>query len=207
MNKQIYAATLLTVCLAFIFGVLVGGSYRSRQIDQVSQFIKNSELGTESYVLEQELLEGLDINCDLAKARLSTLSNDLYQLGKLLSSETAKQDLGETQYRFLKRKFHLMQIQTYVLYLKLRKNCNVESHVALFYFSKNDDNSTAQGIILDQLVRDYNLRVFAVEYNYSSELNFLEEYYNITVTPAIVLDYEKKFERLVDDAALAAQLS
>ncbi|MBI4016714.1 MAG: hypothetical protein HY363_03400 [Candidatus Aenigmarchaeota archaeon] len=207
MNKQIYAATLLAVCLAFVFGVIVGGSYRGRQIDEVSQFIKNGELTTESYVLEQELLEGLDTNCNLAKARLNTLSNDLYQLGKLLSGETARQDLGETQYRFLKRKFHLMQIQTYVLYLKLRKNCNVESHVVLFYFSRQNENSTLQGRILDSLVQEYDLRVFAVEYNYSSELNFIEDYYNVTVTPAIVLDYEKKFEGLVDESVLAAQLS
>ena len=205
--KQVYAATALVICIVFVFGILVGSSYKSKQLDEVTQFIKNSEFGTESYVLEQELLKDLEVNCDLAKARLTTLSNDLYQLGKLLSSETAKQDLGETQYRFLKRKFHLMQIQTYVLYLKLRKNCNVESHVALFYFSKDNEDSTTQGRILDELAEKYNMRVFAVEYNYSQELNFLEEYYNITKTPAIVLDYETKFEGIVNQETLKGQLS
>ncbi len=205
--KQVYAVTILAVCLAFIFGTLFGSAYRSRQVDQATQFLKNSELATESYLLEQELLEGLDVNCELAKNRLATLSSDLYELGKLLGTQTARQDLGETQYRFLKRKFHLMQLQTYVLYLKLQKNCNMESHVVLFYFSQNNENSTLQGKILDRLVPLYNLRVFAVEYNYSAELVFIEEYYNITQTPAIVLDYGKKFDGLIDAETLEKQLS
>ena len=206
-NKQFYLLTILIVCLAFIFGIIFGSAYRSKNIDQVTQFIKNSELATESYILEQELLKGLDSNCEFAKARLNTLSQDLYTLGKLLAGSTAKQDLGETQYKFLKRKFHILQIQTYVLQIKLRKNCNDESHITLFYFAQNDNESMKQGQVLDQLVSKYNLRVFAIEYNYSSELHFLEEYYNITKTPTIIFDYEKKYDSFVDYSTLAQQFS
>ncbi|MBI4148621.1 hypothetical protein HY490_04995 [Candidatus Woesearchaeota archaeon] len=207
MNKQAYVITILLIGLAFVFGTLFGGAYRTRQFDQVTEFLKKSELATESYLLEQELLEGLDVNCGLATSRLTTLSTDLYELGKLLGGPTAREDLGDTQYRFLKRKFHLMQLQTYVLHLKLRKNCNMDAHVVLFYFAQGDNASTEQGKILDSLVPYNALNVFAIEYNYSSELRFIEEYYNITTTPSIVLDYEKKFDGLADARTLEPYLS
>ena len=199
--------TILIIILAFLFGILVGSFNRTKSIDEATRFLKNSELATESYVLEQQLLEGLDINCDLSKARLNTLSQDLYHLGKLLDSPTSQQDLGTTQYHFLKRKFHLLQIQTYVLLLKLRKKCHDESHVVLFYFAQQDPASLQQGHILDELVGLYNFRVFAVEYNYSSELHFLEEYYNISKTPSIIIDYDKKYTSLVDHNVLSDQFS
>ncbi len=203
--KQLYVVTLLVIVLAFLFGILIGGVYKTQDLDEATRFLKNSELATESYVLEQQLLEGLDVNCDLAKARLNTLSQDLYHLGKLLGGQTAQQDLGETQYHLLKRKFHLLQVQTYVLLLKMRKQCHDESHVVLFYFAQQDPASLQQGLVLDELVKAFNMRVFAVEYNYSSELRFLEEYYNITKTPALVVDYDKKHESFIDYQTLATQ--
>jgi len=205
--KQLYVVTILVIVLAFLLGVLMGSFYRTKSLDEATRFLKDSELATESYLLEQQLLEGLDVNCDLAKARLNTLSQDLYRLGKVLGGPTSQQDLGETQYHLLKKKFHLLQIQTYVLLLKLRKQCHDESHVVLFYFAQQDPASLQQGHVLDKLVEAYNVRVFAVEYNYSSELRFLEEYYNVTQTPGLVVDYDKKYASLVEYQTLADQFS
>ena len=43
--------------------------------------------------------------------------------------------------------------------------------------------------VLDELVLERNITVFAMEYNYSSELAFLENYYRINYTPSLVANY------------------
>lgn len=204
MKRQLFLSMVLLVVIVFAIGIIVGRSVSNPELSEVNRFIKQSELTTESYLIEQELLAGFEKNCDLAELSLAGLSNDLWKLGKLLGTETAKQDLGEENYDFLKRKFHLMQIKTYTLYQRLRQDCAVTVPVILFYYSKNDPQSLEQGTILDQLVEDLDVKVFAVEHDYSMELRFLEEYYEIAQTPAVVVNFEHAREGLTSYDDIAA---
>ena len=192
--------------IVFAIGIIVGRSASNPELSEVNRFIKQSELTTESYLIEQELLAGFEQNCDLAELRLAGLSSDLWQLGKLLGTETAKEDLGESDYDFLKRKFHLMQIKTYTLYQHLREDCAVYDPVILYYFSQDDVQSHEQGSILDRLVVEEGAHVFAIEYNYSQELLFLEDYYEISHTPSVVVNYEHVRQGLTSYENLAAML-
>lgn len=189
VRRQAYLSIILLLILVFVIGIIVGRSLSNQGLSQVDNFIKQSELTTESYLIEQELFAGMEKNCELANLRLSALSEELWQLGKLLGTDTAKQDLGEANYNFLKRKFHLMQIKTYTLYHGLDQDCALKVPVILFYYSQKDPKSQEQGVILDRLVRDFGVKVFAVEYNYSQELRFLEEYYEISSTPSVVINF------------------
>lgn len=194
----------LLIVIVFSIGIIVGRSASNPELSEVNAFVKQSELTTESYLIEQELLAGLEKNCDLAQLRLAGLSGELWQLGKLLGTATAKQDLGEENYDFLKRKFHLMQIKTYTLFHRLRQDCAVNVPVILFYYSQHDPQSLEQGAILDTLVTDLDVKVFAIELNYSQELRFLEEYYDIERTPALVANFETVRQGLTSRDDLAA---
>jgi hypothetical protein len=204
VKQQLFVSMVLLLVIAFAIGIVVGRSVSNPELSEVNKFIKQSELTTESYLIEQELLAGFEKNCDLAKLRLAGLSNELWQLGKLLGTETAREDLGEENYDFLKRKFHLMQIKTYTLYQRLRQDCAVTVPIVLFYYSKHDAPSLEQGQILDRLVDAFDVKVFAIEYNYSSELRFLEDYYGIQRTPAVMVNFDVIRQGLTPYEELAA---
>ncbi len=204
MKQQLFLSMILLVIIVFAIGIIIGRSVSNPELSEVNKFIKQSELTTESFLIEQELLAGIEKNCDLAKLRLATLSDELWQLGKLLGTETAKEDLGESNYNFLKRKFHLMQIKTYTLYHRLRQDCAVTVPVILFYYSQQDPQSLDQGEILDRLVDQFDAKVFAIEYNYSQELQFLQDHYEITKTPAVVVNFDMVRKGLASYEALAA---
>ncbi|MBN1644726.1 hypothetical protein JW851_01630 [Candidatus Woesearchaeota archaeon] len=196
VKKQVFATTLVLLILVFVIGVIVGNSFSNPELKEINKIIRNSELSTESYLIEQELFKDFDKNCELSKIRLSSLSKELWRLGKLLASQTAKQDLGEYNYDFLKKKYHLMQIKTFILYHELQDECNIKDNIILFYFSRNDPDSLTQGKILDQIVEDFNVQVFAVERAYAPELVFLEQYYDISESPSLVIDYSVKKQGL-----------
>ena len=202
-TKHLFLTTVFLLIVVFILGILVGRWMGSSKVDEITSFIKNNELNTESYLIEQELIENFEEgNCELANARISSLSNELWKIGKSLSPADAQQKLGEENYNFMKRKYHLMQIRTYILFYKLKQHCNNTNSVVLFYFSREDNESQEQGQILDMLVRDYNIRVFTIEYNYSKELSFMEEYYAITETPALIINYDVKLSGLTPYAEI-----
>ena len=206
-KKQLFVSTIFALCVVFVIGIIVGNVISNPEFKEVNNIIQQSELSTESYLLEQELLEGFDQNCELAKIRLTALSGELWQLGKMLGSETAKMDLGETNYNFLKLKYHLMQVKTYLLFANLNRDCNFTMPVVLFFYSQNDDDSSSQGRILDDLVADYDIKVFAIEAGYSDKLEFLESFYGVDSTPFLVLNYDVKRQGLASYDDIKAGLS
>ena len=205
-KKQVFLSTIFALCIVFVVGIIIGNLISNPETKEVNKVLKQSELSTESYLLEQELLADFDQNCELAKTRLAALSGELWQLGKLLGTETAKQDLGESNYNFLKLKYHLMQIKTYLLHANLNKDCNFTTPIILFFYSQDDANSKEQGKILDVLVEDYNIHVFAVEAGYSKALEFLELFYEVSETPSLVLNYDIKKQGLTSYEAIEADM-
>lgn len=189
MKKQVLLTTVLLVIVVFSIGIILGNAWKSSSSDEVSKVLQQSELDAESFLVEQELFESFETNCPLADKRLSSLSEELWKLGKVLGAQDAQQKLGDENYNFLKRKYHLMQIRTYILDKKLQTDCGSKTNVILFYFKRGDESSEEQGKILDELVAEYKLHVFAVEYGYSKELQFLEDYYEIKETPSLAVNF------------------
>jgi len=186
-----YFVLVLIIGIVFIAGILFGKSIESKDMADVSRFINDLELNTESFVVEQELLGTIDTDCSLAKSRIDDLSSELYELGLRLNDPNAKVELGEDSFNLMKRKFHLMQIRTYMLLIKLKNKCETDDQIILFYYGKDDPESEEQGKVLDEIGKRFNIKVFAIEFQYSKELSFLEKSYNITQTPSVVINYDK----------------
>ena len=206
MKKQVLLTTILLVCVVFSIGIILGNAWSTSRSSEVSKVIQQSELDAESFLVEQELFESFETNCDLASKRLGSLSDELWKLGKVLGATDAKEKLGADDYNVLKRKYHLMQIRTYVLDKKLQANCGSTTNVILFYFKHDDPASEQQGKILDELVSQYNMHVFAIEYHYSKELEFIEDYYEITGAPTLVVNFDHVLNGLVTKEKLAPLL-
>lgn len=196
IKKQHIVIIILLILIIFVLGIIIGNLLSTKQINIVNKYIRDSELNTESFLIEQSLIENTNQSCNLFNLRLNALSDDLWQLGGILGKETAENDLGKDNYNLLKRKFHLMQIKTFLTYSKLNKNCQLKGPVILFYFKQKDNDSGEQGRILDKVVSNFNATIFAIEYNYSEELEFLEKHYNVEITPTLIINFNIKKEGL-----------
>jgi len=188
--KSTLITTIFLVIIVFVIGVIVGNTWSTNETTEISKILEQSELDAESFLVEEQLFDTFKTNCPLTESRLASQSSELANLGQLLSSTDAEQNLGPEKYHYLKLKYHLMQLRTYILYKKLHDDCGKTTNVILYYFKRNDPKSHDQGIILDQLVSEQDLVVFAVEQGYSPSLNFLEQYYNVTYSPSVVVNYK-----------------
>lgn len=188
--KSTLITTIFLVIIVFIIGVIVGNTWNAGESTEISKILEQSELDAESFLVEEQLFDTFKTNCPLTENRLFGQSYELANLGQLLSAVDAEQTLGPENYNYLKLKYHLMQLRTYILYKKLHDDCGKTTNIILYYFKRNDPQSHDQGIILDELVSEQDIVVFAVEQGYSPSLSFLEQYYNITHSPSLVINYE-----------------
>ncbi|HLD43000.1 MAG TPA: hypothetical protein VJB08_03355 [Candidatus Nanoarchaeia archaeon] len=192
-RRYLYSIVLAAIAAAFIAGILFGVSVATQPLDAVAQFVKQSELDSESFLIEQDLLKNLGgEECRLAETRLDYLSKELAGIGRQLSDPEAEQQLGAGNYAYLKTKYHLLQVRTYLFFKKVKESCATPIDVILFYYSNTTD-SVEQGYTLDQLVAaNPGLHVFAVQSSYAKQIQFLEAFYNITITPSLVINYKYK---------------
>ncbi|MBI4146100.1 hypothetical protein HY489_02065 [Candidatus Woesearchaeota archaeon] len=202
-QKQTLATMVLLVLVVFSLGVVVGNSWQNRG-GEVEGVLRASELDAESFLVEQELFESFETNCQLAQERLRSQSGELGGLGKVLAADDARQKLGEEDYAFLKRKYHLLQIRTYVLEKKVQSDCGGIPNVVLYYYGKGDPLSREQGIILDELVDEQRFHVFAIELGYARELKFLEDYYGVEQAPTLVVNFKKVLPGLISKEEIMA---
>ena len=196
-KKSKFFMLVLVIAFTFVLGFSLGGYFASLDTD-VNKILKESELDAESFLIEQQLAETFGLDCEFSQSRLAALSEQLWKLGQLLGKETAEQELGKEGYNFLKRKFHLMQIKTYSLYKNLEKSCGKDFDVILFYFKRNNEDSKRQGEILNQIVKNFDTKVFAIEFDYSPELKFLEQFHKVSSAPTLVVNFEKSLKGLQD---------
>ena len=112
LKKYILFITTLVILFVFITGIFLGRTISKLELEKVSEFIKQNELNTESYLIEQELLSFEKNNCEFAKEKISDLSNELASIGRQLIIPDAKAKLGLENYHFLKIKFHLISEQS-----------------------------------------------------------------------------------------------
>lgn len=194
-KKKLYLFSFIlgVMSIAFIAGILLGMIIANPTLDEISKFLKDNELDSESFLIEQDLLKNFGKEeCSLAQTRLTSLSEELGSIGRQLSEPDIEKRLEKENYRYLKIKYHLLQIRTYLFFKKIRDKCNAPVDVVLFYYNDNAD-SLEQGYILDELVKENpSLHIFAVESNYSKQLLFLENFYNITKTPSLIVNYDYK---------------
>lgn len=207
MRNYMLFITVILALSFFFAGIIVGRSSGTRGVDDVTRLLRENELNRESFLLEQEIIvqEISQEDCGLSSQRLTLLRQELYQIGQKITDENAIHRLGEDNFRYLKVKYHLMQIKTLLLMKKSLDKCAQKSQgnpVILFYYS-SDDISKEQGRILDNIVAKYNANVFAIEFNYSKDLQFMESVYNVTSTPTLIVNYNTKLSGIQSEDQLS----
>lgn len=104
IKKPPMVTVTVIVLVVFIVGVLLGRSISSAKSTDALNIINNNELATESFVIEQQMFAELGAgSCELNKARLAGISDELGSLGKALEQADAQESIGVDNYDILKK--------------------------------------------------------------------------------------------------------
>tara|TARA_Y100000310_G_scaffold326401_1_gene391251 strand:- start:25 stop:654 length:630 start_codon:yes stop_codon:yes gene_type:complete len=198
---------LIFVILVFTAGFISGRATQKTALTEIDTFLKESELNTRSYLLEQTLLsESGSEGCPIAEERMGELSQQLGTIGRRLTEEEERQTISEDDFEYLKRTYHLHQIRFYIQAKKLAEECDSGKPLVLFFYSKPHPSSEKQGEVLDRLVEEYDIEVIAVEVGFSSDLNFIELYHEINRAPTLIVNFEDKLVGFQDYETLKSFL-
>ena len=180
-------------------GLLLGLSLDDTKVSDLINNLNQNELNRESYLVEQEFIQTVGGSlCDLSSPRIQGLSNELANLGQLLTSYEKASLLKNSEYTYLKTKYFLLEIRTFALFTNLKKECNYDLNTMLYFYDQGEQESLNQGYIIDSLVESHdNLHIFSFDRNFNEPtLGALKLHYNVTKSPAVIINNEIKKEGL-----------
>lgn len=200
-HKHIFLISFLLTVFIFIFGFFLSYGLDVLRIDELDRAINNYKLSSESYITQREFINtfGGD-KCSIIKSRIQELKEEIVTVGEDLSKYGEKTLFRKKDFDYLKRKYFLLEFRFYNL-IKELDDCDDEYIPVMFFYKKDDDLSTRQGYILDELGKYYKTEVvvFSFDFDYGDEpiLNLFKKKYNITELPTIIIDDNIKIERVI----------
>jgi len=193
LRKAFFASVTIGI-LIFSLGLFAGYGLDLLRVKDVSISISEVELQTLDYITSQEFLEtfGRDY-CDSLNLKLSKVTPELNNIGKILTNYEEKNIFSGDEYKLLKSKYFLLEIRAYTLFTKLNKECNLDQNLILYFYDQHHEESLRQGYALDKVVESSNIHVFSFDRNFEI-IKFLVDSYEIKRAPTIVINEKKKFE-------------
>lgn len=197
--KHIFITSLAITVVVFLAGLLLGWYLDSSRTSEILTDLQSNELDTESYLVEQAFWDSFGgEDCSFADARLNSIALQLRDLGQYLTSYQQKNIFQENEFKYLARRYFILEIKGYVLYNDLRNTCDVHNNVILYFYGPEDSESQKQGYVLDSLVQQSNgtIDIFSINKDFAGDeaIETLKLYYNITVAPTIIINGDIKKE-------------
>jgi|SRR3989344_3150277 len=196
LAKAFFASVSIGI-LIFSLGLFLGYGLDLLRIKDVSLSINEVELQTLDYLTSQEFLDtfGGDY-CDMLNSRLDKLSPELRDIGRTLVDYEERNIFSGNDYQLLKSKYFLLEIRAYTLFTKLKRECNLNNDLVLFFYDQKHDESQRQGYVLDDVVKFDGIHVFSFDRNFEI-IRFLVDRYKIKTAPTIIINENKTSEGFI----------
>src|SRR3989344_341657 len=205
-NKSIFLFALVITLIIFAFGFVLGQYMDNFRVNDVDLILKQSELDTESLIVENYFSDVFGLNdCKVASSRFKYYSDKLAYVGNTLTGYENKRMFNKEDYELLKRRYFLLELRTYSLIKNLKDKCGFNNFdTILFFYDPNSEESLKQGSALDKVVlNNKDLYVFSIDRTFDESLiNIVEEYYNITTSPTIILNYDIKKQGFISSGEI-----
>lgn len=198
-KKQLLVTSLIITIVIFSIGFVLGWTLDHFKADDVLTRIKQSELDTESFLVEQQFVDnyGGGDRCTLLTARIDTLQKTIRETGEELSRWDQGNLFNRQDFDYLKRKYVLLEVRFLMLLEDLEQTCGTDYNVIIYFYQIDQDESARQGYVLDGLVRTYDdLIVLSVDKDYLDEplVELLISKYDITTAPTLIINDKIKLE-------------
>jgi len=197
LTKAFFVSVAIGV-LIFSLGLFVGYGLDVLRVKDVSVSLHEIELQTLDYITSQEFLDvfGQSNYCDILDSRLSAITPQLVELGQTLTDYEDRNIFSGDEYKLLKSKYFLLEIRAYTLFTKLKRECNVNENLILYFYDQDHEDSNRQGYVLDSLVNSKkNVHIFSFDRSFEI-IKFLVDNYDINVAPTMIINEKEKFEGL-----------
>lgn len=200
VNRQLdleYVVIGLLGTALILGGVFGAGLYLSSfKVDSLRQDVRELEVNQRSQLLTLELAESREArNCRALGKWINSTVEDKRDLRLKVADYEESRKIRNPEYRNLKRRYLNLLVQNMLEVRKIEDSCDRNfTEIIYFYSNENCPGCEDQGTVLTHHRRNsgQNIVVYPLDTDFDLEnIRYLENYYNVTRYPALVIDGEK----------------
>lgn len=212
-QKHMIVTSGIIVVMIFFAGMLFGMFLDQYRVKEMTSIFRQNELDTESYVAEQGFFNSFgSSDCQLLKTSIIHLSDSMGNIGQKLELYGSKSTFETEEFEYLKRKYFISEVKLYSDINNYKKQCSSNYDVILFFYKINDETSIRQGYILDDIYAERKEKLtilsFDIDYNKDPLLDIIKLKYNITASPAVIVNNNDIFQgKLAGRAEIVQKIS
>ncbi|MFB6100224.1 MAG: hypothetical protein ABEK16_03025 [Candidatus Nanohalobium sp.] len=203
IQKYRYVLAAVLTLTVFTMGMLFSNLMDTQRYQQLQNEMQENNVEMESRQLQLSYLKSPEVeSCAALQAGLSDIVKGYNSRLEKVQQYQENSFFKEQQFKIIKRKYILSGIRYWMYAQNLRSKCDYNATTVLF-FTRNlfgDEKCrkcSSVGVELTLLKKRYDgeLLVFTIPTKLDDgAVNILEQQYNVTSTPALVVNGEKKIE-------------
>jgi len=194
-KKYLLGIALIITIFVFAAGLLVGSTFDTYQTDELLLSVRQNELETQSFLVEQQFVDTFGGQCDSMTSRVETVQKSVADTGrKLTLLENSLKYTGTDDFEYLKNKHLISKVQFFTLLKNFEETCGVNYDIILFFYQVDHAESITQGLALDELAeKNPDIVILSIDKDYEKEplVNLLVARYNIEKAPTLIINDEK----------------
>ena len=194
-KKYLLVTTLIITIFVFAAGLLVGSTFDTYQTDELLLSVRQNELETQSFLVEQQFVETFGGQCDSMTSRVENVQKSIADTGrKLTLLENSNKYEGAEDFEYLKNKNLISKVQFFTLLKDFKETCGVNYNIILFFYQADHSESITQGFALDGFAeKNPDVVILSIDKDYEKEplVNLLVARYDIGEAPTLIINDEK----------------
>lgn len=200
-QKRIFFTSFVLTLIIFSIGLAISYLLDFARIDSVFTMLEENELNTEAYFVEEDFAGTFNADkCPSMRSRIYDIKKEITKVAQDLSNYGSKSMFMKKDFDYLKRRYFLLELKFYNLINNLNERCGSSYIPILFFYDIDDDVSTRQGYVLDDLGQtdEYQSKIITLSFDrgYKDEpsLEILLLKFNVTEAPTIIINNDIKKE-------------
>ena len=205
-NHFVFAQALLLTIVVFVVGFYIGASVEGSRALQINNYFTQSETTLLDLLSLNKLVGSNSVSCESLANSEGALLNKVYEEGILLDQYEESGKLTN-DLKDLHKKYDSLRTYLWITSIDIKNKCGEKIIPLVYLYNKSETDLTKRAeqnvwskVLLD--IKNNNSKVvlipISVDSNLSS-LNILIERYNITTSPAVIVDEKKVFESIPEE--------
>ena len=190
MKKSFYITLIFTTSL-FLLALLLNHGIDYIRIDKINNILKENENTLLAQITKEEFLTELkEESC--SKIKINELKEQIAETESRIGAYKKISLFNQKEFEILQRKHIFSQLKLYSLIKNMK--CEEKIIPLLFFYEEEQEDSSRQGFILQELAKVYEENTALISLNANYDESLVEEMtrtFNITTTPTIIIEEEK----------------
>lgn len=204
-NKHVFWLAFVFTVIIFIIGLAFGVFVEQNRSNQLSNDVMKSETSLlDEQIMDSAVTRGA-VSCDLAVNSTFAFADRIYSEASMLEEDETASEFTSSDLDQIHQRYDLLRMILWSEAISLKSNCNESFHTVVYFYDYNTQDPTINAeqytfsnTLLD-IKNDYPDKILlipiAANLNLSS-VNLALMNYNVTSVPSILIDQNKKIDKV-----------